>query len=103
MRTKSCDSVLDADFRQQEAHELARTALGLKYKRGARRAVELRQQVKQQSGLAHSRSCNQGQEAAIRLDPVIKGCKRFAMTRPQIQVPRVRRNPERLFSKAEKV
>jgi len=39
--------ILDPNLRQQEAHELARVALGLKDERRARRVRELRQQVKE--------------------------------------------------------
>ncbi len=94
---------LNADFCQQEPHELARTALRLEQERGTCCTVKFREQVKQQRGLAHPRSRNQGEKAAVRLDAVIQRRQGFAMARSQVEIPWVRGHTERLFSQAEKV
>src|SRR5277367_766410 len=70
------DKILLMVFRtklgEQEAHELAGSALRLKKKRRMRRATELLQQLKQQCCLAHTGLGNQRHEPASRLNPVIK-------------------------------
>src|SRR6202030_996007 len=47
--------VLNANLRQQKAHELPRIALGLKDERRGRCVCEFRQQVKEQRRLSHAR------------------------------------------------
>src|SRR5438105_1172231 len=64
--------------------------------------LEFGQQVEEQGGLAHPRLRHQRKKSAIRLDPVIKRRKGFAMARTEIKISRVGGHTEGLLSKAEK-
>src|SRR6202034_883715 len=75
---------VDADFRQQEAHELARTALRLKQKCGARTIAELFQQMEQQRGLAHARLGNERKKSAVGFNSVKERSQRLPVPRSQV-------------------
>src|SRR5208283_3318640 len=90
-----------AQFSQQESHELAGGALGLKQKCGSRRVAELLQQMKEDGSLAHAGLGDEAKESTVRLDAVIQGGQRLSMGCAEIQESRVRGYSERLLPQSE--
>ncbi len=93
--------VVDFEFVQDEAEQLARVALRLEQEHDARGFGQLFHQLIEESRLAHAGLGDQHHESAEVLDSLLQRSQRIAVRRAEVEVRGIRRNVERLLLQTE--
>jgi hypothetical protein len=93
--------VTDAQVGQKRAQEVAGVTVLLEQEGGAGRISQALQEMKEKSGFAHSRLCNQSEKPSLALNPIKQGCQCFEVRGTEIEKMGIGRNPEGLLAQTE--